>query len=166
MQFRRFTAVFVLAALSARRRGRGPASAGSAPAQLPERDFLSRIRRLTVEGRRAGEGYWSPDGQRLVFQSEREPGNPVLSDLRAGHGDRRDHARLARASARPPARSSIRETDDILFASTHHDPRSKQLQKEELEFRASGKERRYAWDYDPEMELYVRSEKTGALHAG
>src|SRR5688500_5234144 len=29
-----------------------------------ERDFLSRIRRLTVEGRRAGEGYWAPDGQR------------------------------------------------------------------------------------------------------
>src|SRR6478736_2002241 len=41
-----------------------------------EKDFLSRIRRLTVEGRRSGEGYWSPDGKRLVFQSEREPGNP------------------------------------------------------------------------------------------
>src|SRR5918992_707798 len=41
-----------------------------------ERQFLSRVRRLTVEGRRAGEGYWSPDGRRLVFQSEREPGNP------------------------------------------------------------------------------------------
>src|SRR2546430_3935366 len=41
-----------------------------------ERDFLTRIRRLTVEGRRAGEGYWSPDGKKLVFQSEREPGNP------------------------------------------------------------------------------------------
>lgn len=55
------------------------AAAGSAqtPAsQTGERDFLSRIRRLTVEGRRAGEGYWSPDGGRLVFQSEREPGNP------------------------------------------------------------------------------------------
>ena len=39
-----------------------------------ERDFLSRVRRLTVEGRRAGEGYWSPDGKRLVLQSEREPG--------------------------------------------------------------------------------------------
>ena len=45
-------------------------------APSPERDFLSRVRRLTVEGRRAGEGYWSPDGKRLVFQSEREPGNP------------------------------------------------------------------------------------------
>ena len=34
-----------------------------------ERDFLSRVRRLTVEGRRAGEGYWSLDGRRIVFQS-------------------------------------------------------------------------------------------------
>ena len=47
---------------------------GATPYQ--ERDFLSRVRRLTVEGRRAGEGYWSPDGKHLVFQSEREPGNP------------------------------------------------------------------------------------------
>ena len=51
----------------------------------------------------------------------------------------------------------------MLFASTHHDPRSKQLQDEELAFRASGKERRYSWDYDPEMELYVRNAKTGTL---
>ena len=53
-----------------------------------ESDFLSRIRRLTVEGRRAGEGYWAPDGQRLVFQSEREPGNPFyqiyLMDMTSG----------------------------------------------------------------------------------
>ena len=47
-----------------------------APAENHEKDFLSRIRRLTVEGRRAGEGYWGPDGKKLVFQSEREPGNP------------------------------------------------------------------------------------------
>ena len=29
------------------------------------------------------------------------------------------------------------ETGDILFSSTHHDPRSKQLQEEELAFRAT-----------------------------
>ena len=40
-----------------------------------ERDFLMGVRRLTVAGKRAGEGYWSPDGKRMVFQSEREPDN-------------------------------------------------------------------------------------------
>ena len=58
--------------------GIAAAAAQSAPpAQAsPERELLSRVRRLTLEGRRAGEGYWSADGRRLVFQSEREPGNP------------------------------------------------------------------------------------------
>ena len=53
-----------------------------------ERSFLSRVRRLTVEGKRAGEGYWSPDGKRLVLQSEREAGNPFyqmyVMDLTSG----------------------------------------------------------------------------------
>src|SRR5712672_1699169 len=63
-------------------------------AQTPyqERDFLSRIRRLTVEGKRSGEGYWSPDGKKLVFQSEREPGNPFYQiyvlDLATGESRR------------------------------------------------------------------------------
>jgi Tol biopolymer transport system component len=54
-------------------------------------------------------------------------------------------------------------TDEILFASTHHDLKSKQYQDDELAFRASGKERRYAWDYDPEMEIYAYKEGTKAL---
>jgi Tol biopolymer transport system component len=50
---------------------------------------------------------------------------------------------------------------EIMFASTHHDPASKALQQAELDFRASGQERRYAWDYDPEMSIYVYHERTG-----
>ena len=57
MKFRRWTPLFVLAA----------AVVASAQAQPSERDFLSRVRRLTIEGRRSGEGYWSRDGKQLVF---------------------------------------------------------------------------------------------------
>ena len=46
-------------------------------------------------------------------------------------------------------------TGAIIFSSTHHDPRSEEFQREELEFRASGQERRYAWDYDREMDIYI-----------
>ena len=125
-----------------------------------ERDFLTRIRRLTVEGRRAGEGYWSKDGTKLVFQSEREPGNPFyqiyLMDLSSG-----DVTRVSPGMGKTTCSFINPVTGDVEFASTHHDPKSKQLQDEELKFRASGQERRYSWDYDPEMEIYVRSAKTG-----
>jgi Tol biopolymer transport system component len=132
-----------------------------AQTQPSERDFLSRIRRLTIEGRRAGEGYWSKDGKQLVFQSEREPGNPFyqiyLMDMDTGIT-----TRVSPGIGKTTCAFINPETGDVLFASTHHDLRSKQLQDDELKFRASGQERRYSWDYDPEMELYVRNAKTGS----
>lgn len=122
-------------------------------AAYQEEDFLSRVRRLTYEGRRAGEGYYSPDGKRMVFQSEREEGNPFyqiyLLDLESGD------TRLVSPGMGKTTCAFIRPgTTEILFGSTHHDPKSEELQRAELEARASGEERRYAWDYDPEMELW------------
>jgi Tol biopolymer transport system component len=138
------------------------AAAQNAGTRTPESDFLSRIRRLTVEGRRAGEGYWSPDGKRLVFQSEREASNPFYQiyvlDLTTG-----DTKRISPGMGKTTCAFFRPGSDEILFSSTHHDPKTKQLQDDELAFRASGKERRYSWDYDPETEIYAYSEKSATL---
>ena len=152
MTLRRTSALLVLASALT--------SFVQAQTQPAERDFLTRIRRLTIEGRRSGEGYWSRDGKQLVFQSEREPGNPFyqiyLMDMESG-----TTTRVSPGVGKTTCSFINPDTGDILFSSTHHDPRSKQLQDEELKFRASGQERRYSWDYDPEMDIYVRSKQTG-----
>src|SRR6478609_5800443 len=53
-----------------------------------ESTFLTNIRQLTFEGKRSGEGYFSADGKKMIFQSEREADNPFyqiyLMDLETG----------------------------------------------------------------------------------
>ncbi len=122
--------------------------------ELSESDFLTRVRRLTYDGLRAGEGYFSSDGDKMVFQSERDPENPFyqIFELDLTSGDTR---RISPGHGKTTCAFLQEGTGDILFSSTHHDPRSLDYQRQELEFRASGQERRYSWDYDPEMEIFV-----------
>jgi Tol biopolymer transport system component len=97
-----------------------------------------------------------------VFQSEREPGNPFYQiyvlDLSSG-----DTRRISPGMGKTTCAFFRPNSSEIMFASTHLDPNSKKYQDDELAFRASGKERRYAWDYDAAMDIFAFDEKTGAM---
>ena len=101
----------------------------------------------------------SPDGKALTFQSEREADNPFYQiyvlDLESG-----DVNRVSPGHGKTTCSFFRAGTDEVMFASTHLDPRTRELEKEEFEFRASGKQRRYSWDYDPEFEIYAFSRGT------
>jgi Tol biopolymer transport system component/Zn-dependent M28 family amino/carboxypeptidase len=119
-----------------------------------EARFLSNTRQLIFEGRRSGEGYFSPDGKALTFQSEREADNPFYQiytlDLTSG-----DTHRVSPGIGKTTCSFFRPGKDEVLFASTHLDPKAREKQKAELEFRASGKERRYSWDYDEAMDIFT-----------
>jgi Tol biopolymer transport system component len=121
------------------------------PAQ--ENRFLSNTRQLVFDGKRSGEGYFSADGRKLIFQSERDPANPFyqqyILDFETG-----DTTRVSPGTGKTTCGFFQPGSDRILFASTHADPQAAEKQKAELEFRASGKERRYAWDYDDAFDIF------------
>lgn len=131
-------------------------------AKSPESPFLSQVRQLTFEGRRAGEGYFNADGNKLVFQSEREPGNPFFQiyelDMETG-----ETQRISTGLGKTTCAWASPDGQKILFASTHQDSTSRKQQQAELEFRASGKTKRYSWDYDPQYELFSFDRTSGEL---
>ena len=122
-----------------------------------EARFIANPRQLIYEGKRSGEGYFHPDGNLLVFQSEREEGNPFyqiyLLDLLSG-----ETARVSTGAGKTTCAFFQPGTSRLLFASTHLDPEAAAKQQAELEFRASGKQRRYSWDYDAAMEIFTANQ--------
>ena len=126
--------------------------AGLEPA-AQEAQFISGARQLIYEGKRSGEGYFDNAGETLIFQSEREENNPFyqiyLLDLRSG-----ESARVSPGLGKTTCGFFQPGTNRLLFASTHHDPAASSKQQEEIGFRASGKQRRYAWDYDPSFDIF------------
>ena len=122
-----------------------------------EAELLTNTRRLTFEGKRAGEGYFSTDGRRMVFQSERDPSNPFyqiyLTDLDTGDIEKISpgHGKTTCAWIHPKG-------DRVLFSSTHEDPQAIQKQAAKIKERESGKESRYSWDYDSTYEIYERTD--------
>jgi len=144
----------------------GPAHAESqttsSSASADEAKLLSHIHQVTFVGQRAGEGYFSQDGSLLVFQSEREPGNPFyqiyLLDLQSG-----DIRRVSPGVGKTTCPWIHPSKKKVLFASTHLDPRAAEKQKAELAQRASGQERRYSWDFDEQYDLFETDLASGKV---
>ncbi len=143
--------------------------AQAAPADVLETDpaqaaqlqgaLLADIRQLTFDGKRAGEGYFSSDGKQLVFQSERELGNPFFQ-IYLMDRDNGDVRRVSPGIGKTTCAWIHPDGQRVLFASTQFDAEAEQKQRDEIAFRESGQTRRYSWDYDPSYELVVWNRKS------
>jgi TolB protein len=95
----------------------GAALGQDAPSLLhPDEVHLRNLRQLTFGGENA-EGYWSPDGQRLVFQSSRE-GTPCDQEfvMEVATGDTR---RVSNGQGKTTCGYFLDGGKRILYASTH-----------------------------------------------
>ena len=118
-----------------------------------EDQFLSNTQQLITESLRSGEGYFSADGSRFIFQGEVPGDNPFyqiyVRDLATGATNRVSPGiGLTTCSWIHPT------LDRVMFSSTHEDPDALNKQAEEIRIRESGVERPYGWDYDRHYEIY------------
>ena len=114
---------------------------------------MRNVRQLVFEGRRSGEGYFSADGRRMIFQSERESDNPFYQmyvlDMESG-----DTIRVSPGLGKTTCGWIHPDGRRVLFASTHEDPQAKAKQDEELAKRAAGTAGRYEWSFDEHYDVY------------
>lgn len=123
-------------------------------AESANEDLLLSNTRLLVEGSlRSGEGYFSADGERFIYQSETAGDNPFyqiyVMDLADG-SSRRVSPGIGLTTC-----SWIHPSEDlVMFSSTHEDPDARAKQAEEIAIRESGVSRPYGWDYDRHYDIY------------
>ena len=115
--------------------------------------LIENARQLTFVGPRSGEGYFSADGKRMVFQGEREDGNPFyqmyLLDLASGTTKRisTGHGKTTCGWIHPTK-------ERVMWSSTHLDPQWKEKAKKEYEERKSPVKSRYSWSYDETFDVF------------
>jgi Tol biopolymer transport system component len=123
-----------------------------------EATYLKNVRQVTKDFVRAGEGYFSPDGKTVIFQAEeKDAGNPFYQIFTLNL-DKGSFRRVSPGVGKTTCAYFTPDGKKIIFASTHLDPEAKKHYEEEYQRRdeekKSGKRRRYAWDFDPYMDIF------------
>jgi Tol biopolymer transport system component len=124
--------------------------------------FYTDLQQITFSGKRSGEGYFSREDSKLVYQSENVAGNPFYQiytlDLRTGQ------TRLVSNEIGKTTCAWFHPNNvDILYSSTHLDPLSRKKQEAELEERIQNTGKKYSWDYDKNYDLFLKNIETNNL---
>jgi len=126
---------------------KGPAS--------PETDpkVLLNVRQISIVGPRSGEAYFNATGDKIIFQSERVPGNPFYQifemDLKSGE------SRLLSTGRGKTTCAWYHPTQNkALFSSTHNDPQIKKKIQDEYKERANPVQGKYSWSFDEYFDIF------------
>ena len=128
-------------------------SFGEENVEQAESKHLSKIRQVTFGLPRAGEGYFSPDGETIAFQAY--PVGYPFYQIYVQNLDERTPTRVSPGRGRTTCAYFTRDGESLLFASAHTNPDLPGIEKEARDLAAAGGRRRYQWDFDTSMDIYV-----------
>ena len=128
-----------------------------APVSELESGYFKNVRQVTSSFVKAGEGYFSPDGTKIVYQAITKdyPFYQIYTQPLTG-----GRPRLV-STGRGRTTCSYFSVDGkhILFASSHLDPEMTATEEAEIkqqeEDRKNGVRRRYSWPFDTNTEMFV-----------
>ncbi|MBL7687267.1 MAG: PD40 domain-containing protein, partial [Bdellovibrionaceae bacterium] len=132
-----------------------PAGADAKPSveQQQAQPFLTNMTQMTFTGPRAGEGYFNRDGSLMVFQSERETGNPFYQiyvlDRKTGRS-----VRLSPGQGKTTCAWVHPSDKKALFSSSHLDPQLAEKVKKEFDERKNPVKGKYSWSFDDEFDIF------------
>ncbi len=122
-------------------------------ASLGDPGYIQNTKQLTFVGPRSGEGYFSADGKRMIFQSERSGNNPFyqIYILNLGTGDNK----LVSTGKGKTTCAWFHPTEKkLMYSSTHLDKNLAAKVKEELESRNAKVKPKYSWSYDDQYDIF------------
>ncbi|REJ70117.1 MAG: biopolymer transporter Tol [Planctomycetota bacterium] len=121
-----------------------------------EARHLADIRQVTFGMDKAGEGYFSPDGQSIVYQAI-PPGYPFYQIYTQALVDGQPR-RLSPGRGRTTCSYFSPDGESVIYASSHLDPNIGETEStafaEREEDRRTGRRRRYSWVFDKHMDIF------------
>ena len=127
-----------------------------------ESQYFAEPVQITMGATKAGEGYFSPDSRRICYQAIPK-GFPFYQiylqpiDLEAPRPT--TPLRISTGRGRTTCSWFSPDGSQLLFASSHLDPAvdatEEAARRQAAEDAASGRRRRYSWDFDPWMEIFT-----------
>ena len=130
-----------------------PASTGSVGLSDTESKYFANLKRVTEGLPRAGEGYFSPDGQSIIYQAF--PIGYPFYQIYLQNLNETSPRLISTGRGRTTCSYFSPDGKTLLFASSHTDPQIDETEKKARAEAAQGGRRRYQWDFDPHMDLYT-----------
>ena len=122
-----------------------------------ESKYLSNVRQVTSGFVKAGEGYFSPDGETTIYQAVPQgyPFYQIYTQPLAGG----EPKLVSTGRGRTTCSYFSPDGKKIIFASSHLDPQLDKTEdderKRQAEDQRTGTRRRYQWDFDPATEIFL-----------
>lgn len=117
---------------------------------------------ISFVGPRSGEAYFSPDGENIIFQSERYAGNPFYQIYQMNLLNGKTQL-LSNGKGKTTCAWYHPNMKKALFSSTHHDPQFAEKVKAELQERANPVQGKYSWSFDNWFDIFELDLKTKKL---